>query len=209
MSDHDVFVRLTAETVLSPLNTSALFRGDARPLVVDLGCGKGRLLLAHARRHPDMWHLGVDRMLGRLRKVARGVQRLGLANVRLLRMDALYAACYLLPRRGVHEMFVAFPDPWPKLRHHRHRLFGPLFFDALAATLVPGGAVHVATDHMPYFEVIHRAVAADRRFEIAPVRLPTEEERTDFELGFLYERPIGRITFRLRPNAAARKEHEP
>lgn len=202
MEPHDLFVRITAENVLGPLNAAAVFGGEPRPLVVDLGCGKGRLLLARARRHPDRWHLGVDRMLGRLRKVARAARRLGLANVRLLRMDALYAVCHLLPRRGVREMFVAFPDPWPKLRHHRHRLFGPVFLDALAATLEPGGTVHVATDHMPYFDVIHRVVSRDPRFVIAPAWLPTEEERTDFELGFLAERPIGRMTFQLRPNVA-------
>ena len=73
--------------------------------------------------------------------------------------------------------------------------------DALAATLEPGGMVHVATDHLPYFDVIHHVVTHDPRFALAPAWLPTEEERTDFELEFLAERPIGRMTFQLRPEA--------
>lgn len=197
MDEHNLFIRLTAETVLAPFDVSTIFPGQARPLVVDLGCGKGRLILAHARRHPDVWHLGVDRMLGRLRKAARGALRLGLTNIRLLRMDALYAVCHLLPRHGVRELFIAFPDPWPKPRHHRHRLFSPIFLDALAKTLEPGGSVHVITDHLPYFATICHCVAADPRFHIGPVWLPEESERTDFELEFLNERPIGRITFQL------------
>lgn len=197
-------VRLTAQTVLDPVGLDALFPHPGRPVEVDMGCGKGRFLLARAARRPDVNFLGVDRLLGRIRKIARKAARAGAANVRLLRMDAYYTATYLIPDAGVRAYHIYFPDPWPKARHHRHRLFNEPFMDALARTLRPGGTVQLATDHLPYFDEIAAIVRDDRRFEPAPVALPAEEERTDFELLFMESKPIGRLAFRLRePPAAA------
>jgi tRNA (guanine-N7-)-methyltransferase len=167
-------------------------------LEADVGCGKGRFLLARAAANPETAFLGIDRMLGRLRKIESAAARRGLENIRLLRCDAAYAVTYLLPARAMDAIYVFFPDPWPKARHHGHRLFSPSFLEALTRVLKPGGGVHVATDHLPYFEEIGAILEADARFETAPAFAPTEAERTDFELRFLGVKPIGRGSWRLR-----------
>ena len=165
-----------------------------QPLVVDLGCGKGRFLLAHAARHPEWNLLGVERQLVRVRKIDRRVQKAGLANVRLLRLEAWYFVRWLVPPASVRRYFVYFPDPWPKQKHERHRLFNPDFLDALHRTLEPGGELHFATDHRPYFYPVRDLLLADDRFEVIPPYHPHDDERTDFELLFRHRKAIGRLS---------------
>ncbi len=192
--------RIYSEDGLSPLPLADLF-DKAAPIEVDLGCGKGRFLLARAGNHPETNFLGIDRMLRRIRKVDRKVVGAGLTNVRLFRMEAYYAVSYLLPPDSIAAYYILFPDPWPKAKHHAHRLFNRRFIDALDRTLKPGAAIHVATDHLPYFEEIYEVMRAEhRRFEEIPAWEPIDEERTDFELLFLGRKEIGRASFIKRAN---------
>ena len=179
---------------IRPLPLGAFF-GNDRPIEIDLGCGKGRFLLAHAAAHRAVNFLGVDRMLRRIRKVDNRARRLGLNNIRLLRMEAYYASTYLLPAEAIATYYIFFPDPWPKKRHHDHRLFNPRFMDALQRTLASRGAVHFATDHLPYYAEVRALILADRRFTEIPPFIPMPEEQTDFELYYASRTPIGRFSF--------------
>jgi tRNA (guanine-N7-)-methyltransferase len=190
-------LRIFPDNWLGPLSLEKHFDRD-RPLEVDVGCGKGRFLVAHASAHSGVSFLGIDRMLRRIRKVDNKARRLGLANLRLMRIEAYYGVTYLLPPASVSTYYIFFPDPWPKKRHHDNRLFNPLFIEALHRTLRPGGAVHFATDHLPYFEDVKGILSADRRFEeVAPYE-PAEKERTDFELYYIQHTPIGRYSCRKK-----------
>ena len=73
-------------------------------------------------------------------------------NARVLRLEALYTFHYLLPDHHARTVYVFFPDPWPKKKHHSHRLFGPIFRTALWKRLALGGKLEFATDHQEYFE---------------------------------------------------------
>jgi len=170
----------TIDTAL-PIDT--LF-DSALPLELDCGCGKGRFLLARAAAHPNVQFLGVDRMLVRIRKLDRKIQRAGLGNVKLLRMEAFYSLQQLLPPRRIRTVYIFFPDPWPKRRHHRRRLFNPAFLNVLWSRLQTGGTVQVATDHLDYFAEIRNCLAADMRFREVPHLVRNETEQTDFELIF-------------------------
>lgn len=188
-------VRIFAQDWLKPLPLTSFFDA-ARPLEVDIGCGKGRFLLAHASKHPETCFLGIDRMLRRIRKVDNKARRIGLMNLRLLRMDAFYAVTYLIPADSVSAYYILFPDPWPKKRHQDHRLFNEKFVDALHRTLVVQGHLYFSTDHMPYFEAVRASLAGDKRFEEIPALEPSEDERTDFELYYIQQGRIGRCSFR-------------
>ena len=181
---------------LGPLDVRRFFAHPARRLEVDLGCGKGRFLLARAAKHPETNFLGIDRMLRRIRKVDNRARRLDLGNIRLMRLEAYYAVAHLLPAGAVDAYYIFFPDPWPKAKHEGHRLFNARFLDALHRTLAPGGVAPVATDHLPYFEQLSEVFAGDARFAPIAPYVPPEDEQTDFERYYIASKPIGRLSVR-------------
>jgi tRNA (guanine-N7-)-methyltransferase len=170
--------------------------GTQRPLAVDVGCGKGRYLLAAAQKHPEMDFLGIDRMRSRIQKLSRRLTRASLQHVHLLQVEASYAIQHLLPDHCVSVFTIFFPDPWPKRRHHRRRLVCPSFLNDLDRAMAPGGNIHVATDDRDYFESISELFEPDSRFDAIPVFVPDADEQTDFERLFSGQgKPIGRASY--------------
>lgn len=186
--------RLRPDQWLWPLDLAGYFP-RAQPLEVDLGCGKGRFLLARAQAHPEVNFLGIDRMLARIRRIDHRAQRRRLDNLRLLRVEGYYAVAHLMPAAAVRTYYIFHPDPWPKARHHEHRLFNPRFVDALHRTLQPAGRVHISTDHLPYYEEIKAILDADARFRPVEAFVPGPEEQTDFERWYITRGPIGRCSY--------------
>jgi tRNA (guanine-N7-)-methyltransferase len=121
------------------------------PIEIDLGCGDGGFLIESAQLRPQHNFLGVERLLGRIRKVEKRARRLALANVRGLRIEIAYATQWLFPADSVAVIHVLFPDPWPKRRHWKRRLFQPEFVAHVYRALQRGGLLNVATDHPEYF----------------------------------------------------------
>ena len=97
---------------------------------------------------------------------------------------SLYTFHYLLPEHHARRVYVFFPDPWPKKKHHSHRLFGPLFRAALWKRLEKGGKIEFATDHAEYFAEVCEGFAADEKFRrVEPMPRPPEVW-TEFESMF-------------------------
>lgn len=169
---------------------------DTAPLEVDLGCGDGSFLVEMARAFPDRRFLGVERLLGRVRKVCKRLHRGNLANARVLRLESRYTVEWLLPPASVSRLHLLCPDPWPKARHHRRRLVQQDFLAALWDVLQPGGEFLFKTDDAAYHEWTLEQVAAFGRFH----GLAWEQDAffypvTDFERQWL---AAGRTLHRLR-----------
>ncbi len=178
------------------------FSAGYQSVSVDLGCGKGRFLLARALLHPQELILGVDRLIHRLAKIDARARKAGIQNIRLVHADAGLVVGCLLPNRSVDIFFVFFPDPWPKRRHYKRRLFSPPILDAFHRTLKQGGIIHIATDNADYHKAILRLFSNDSRFAPTAPYEPPEEEKTDFELIFLAKgERIYRSSFASLPGA--------
>jgi tRNA (guanine-N7-)-methyltransferase len=168
------------KSLVERLDLEKLFGRNAQ-LHVDLGCGDGLFLCALAQRMPEKNFLGIERLLGRIRTVARRAARIG--NVRLLRMEISYAVRYLLPPASVETFHLLFPDPWPKRRHWQRRIVNESFLRAIDQALVSGGTFYIATDRVDYFEKIKEIARANPDFatlDFADIDLP----HTKFERKF-------------------------
>lgn len=151
------------------------------PLELDLGCGDGSFLLAMAREFPDRNFLGVERLLGRVRKVCRRASRGGITNVRLLRLETSYTVDWFLPQGAFSRIHLLFPDPWPKKKHEERRLVTPQFTRAAAALLQPGGEFLFKSDHPEYFTEAASVLRAEPEFQELDWR---PEGFAYFETGF-------------------------
>jgi len=156
----------------------------SRPLEIEVGCGKGQFLTRRAKEHPECDFLGIERMLERVRLFDGKCRRDKIDNAKVLRLEALYTFHYLLPVHHARTVYVFFPDPWPKKKHHSHRLFGPLFLNALWKRLETGGKLEFATDHREYFETVKECFASDARFEETEPMPRPYEVWTEFETMF-------------------------
>jgi tRNA (guanine-N7-)-methyltransferase len=131
--------------------------------------------------------------------VKRRAERQGL-DVVLVLGEALYVMSTVLPAARFRAVHVYFPDPWPKDRHHKRRLFDRDTIDIVLARLEPGGRICFATDHLDYGAVVeellgsHPALAVER-----PARWPGGA-RTNYERKYVRDgRPILRLEATLLP----------
>jgi len=157
----------------------ALF-GNDRPVEIEIGPGRGDVLVAFATSHPERNFFGIEHVRGAAARVAARIHAAGLANARVLAADAACVVAQCVPRGSVAAYHVYFPDPWPKRRHHKRRVVTPAFAGAMARTLVAGGAVHVATDVRELFEEIAGVLVTagfTPRDAVAPPRPTTRFER--------------------------------
>ncbi len=159
--------------------------GNEHSLEVELGCGKGRFVATRAQKNPDINYLAVERMKGRAFATADKFRRRDLSNARVLRIEAAYTINALLPPNSIDVLYVFFPDPWPKRRHHTRRLFNDDFMTSLCRTLKPGACVYLNTDHKEYFEVIYELLETHDRFRAVDPVIPSDDEQTGFEMVFL------------------------
>jgi tRNA (guanine-N7-)-methyltransferase len=155
-----------------------------QPLEVELGCGDASFIAEYAKRHPEKNFLGVERLLGRIKKLDRKGQRAGLTNLRGVRIENTYFLEWLLPQHAAAALHIYFPDPWPKKKHRRHRLVGGSFPELAARSLVHGGVVYLRTDDTDYFEQMVAVFAAAKEFESVETPSELAEVRTDFETDF-------------------------
>ncbi len=139
---------------------------NEKPVEVEIGCGKGRFLINSAMAYPENNYIGIERALRYFRIMKERVVRRELANVRLLRDDAVYFVERFIPDGAVSAYHIYFPDPWPKKRHRKRRLFNTRFLEEIERTLAAGGTLDFATDYVEYFEEIQALLEASDRLDV-------------------------------------------
>jgi tRNA (guanine-N7-)-methyltransferase len=155
-----------------------------QPIEVELGSGDGSFLANYAKLHPERNFLGVERLLGRLRKLNRKALRAGLTNVALLRLEASYVIEFLVPAESIDALHIYFPDPWPKRKHRKNRLINERFTEVVAKALKVGGVIYLRTDDLDYFQQMTRVFNGNTRFVAVEMPKALADVVTDFERNF-------------------------
>jgi tRNA (guanine-N7-)-methyltransferase len=131
------------------------------PVVLDIGFGMGETTLAMAAGDPARDVIAVDVHTPGAGALLRDLDSTGLHNVRVIVGDAVDVLRDMLPPSSLDEVRLYFPDPWPKVKHHKRRLFSAAFAALTSTRLRPGGRLHCATDWAPYAEQMLQIVADD------------------------------------------------
>lgn len=146
---HLEWVKLRQNELESKL--AALFP-EPVDLTLEIGCGHGHWLADFAVAFPKKQCLGVDIIGDRIDRAERKVRRAGTTNATFLRGEAFEVLDLMPEHVRLTEVFILFPDPWPKKRHWKNRLFSAKFLTELAKRCSSGVRCHFRTDHDPYFE---------------------------------------------------------
>jgi tRNA (guanine-N7-)-methyltransferase len=170
-------------SIVERLDLTKLFP-RSQPLEAELGCGDASFIAEYAKRHPEKNFIGVERLLGRIRKLDKKGRRFGLTNLRGVRIESAYFLEWLLPRHAAGSLHVYFPDPWPKLKHRKHRLINERFPELAHAAIKPGGRVYLRTDDADYFEQMQAMFGTSSKFRAVETPAELSGLLTDFETDF-------------------------
>ncbi len=151
-------IDIDLDQVSIPLQWPELFGRDA-PTDIEIGTGKGKFLNEFATAQPERNILGVERSAKYHSLCCDRAARRGLTNVRVLRTTGEDLLFRLLTEASVASMYVLFPDPWPKKRHHKRRIFKSEIVVEMVRALEIGGRLLVKSDHADYAEVIGEVLA--------------------------------------------------
>ncbi len=150
----------------SRLDFSAAF-GRAAPVMLEIGFGNGDALATLAAQHPENDYLGIEVHRPGIGRLLARLETEGLTNVRVLCADAKDVLARNIADESLSAVYVLFPDPWPKKRHHKRRLVQPAFVELIRRKLKVGGVLHLATDWGNYADHMQAVLTGAAGF--APV----------------------------------------
>ncbi len=125
-----------------------------RPVSIEYCSGNGQWIAEKAASHPEKMWVAVEMDFERARKIWVKIDRFSLSNLLVVCGEALTFSEHYVPSGSVEEVYVNFPDPWPKKRHAKHRLFQAPFEKELERQLVKGGRGIFVTDDPLYAKQI-------------------------------------------------------
>ena len=187
------FVIDPRQTGFVRLDLAKLF-GNRHRVVLEIGSGKGRFLIATAAEQPGVNVIGIEKSLHYHRLIRDRVMKRGLRNVRLINHDGFLVLRDMLAEASVDEIHIYFPDPWPRKREQKRRIIRAEALEEIRRVLVPGGSGIYVTDHREYFEaaapLIESAFRSERR-----IPQPEDSPRTNYEAKYREE---GREIYEVR-----------
>jgi len=142
-------VQPTKDEVLEGLALAGTWKSDFfkndKPLVVELGCGRGEYAVDLGQRDPSKNYLGIDIKGARIWQGAKQAKEAGMDHVGFLRTRIEWVKHCFAPGE-IDEIWITFPDPQIKYQRAKHRMIGPAFLEVYRSLLAPGGSVHLKSD---------------------------------------------------------------
>lgn len=127
------------------------FLNCQKPIMLEIGCGKGAFILETARRNPDVNFIAVEKISNVIIAALEKVKAEGITNVRFVNADAI-KVCEGLQEHSVSRLYLNFSDPWPKKGYAKRRLTHRNFLECYKRILKEDGAVFFKTDNRPLFD---------------------------------------------------------
>jgi tRNA (guanine-N7-)-methyltransferase len=166
--------RLLTETLLprvainlpeaGQLDPKILFPAAPPAVWLEIGFGAGEHLAHQAEQHPEIGFIGCEVFENGIARLLGDIAHRELGNIRIFADDARLLLDCLAPA-SIGRVFILFPDPWPKERHHKRRLVAPATLDRLAIVMQPGAELRLATDDQGYLVWMLEHVTAHPEFE--------------------------------------------
>jgi tRNA (guanine-N7-)-methyltransferase len=176
---------------------------SSRKLVLEIGSGMGETTLEIAKAHPEADFIAIEVHGPGVGSLLNAIEREQLANLRVIRHDALDVLEHMIADRSLAAIHLFFPDPWPKKRHHKRRMVQPAFAALAARKLKDGGILHAATDWPDYAEHMDAVFSQEPLLEPAAQAF-TSRPVTKFESrGQRLGHPICELLFRRAGKAPA------
>ena len=186
------------KTLHSPLNWKDVF-GNDRLVEIEVGSGKGRFLKESAQRNPEVNYVGIERASKYFAKSCERLAKHDITTARLVYCDAPYFLYRHVANQSVSAFHIYFPDPWPKKRHRKRRIFNnSIWIRELVRTLNnKSGKIYIATDYKTYFWEIQELFDCHPDFEYCPKKsTETNYIQTSFEIKYREQgHPIYRAVY--------------
>lgn len=152
-----------------------LFPGPVEDVWLEIGFGGGEHLLFQARKHERTGFIGCEPFIAGVAKVVNGAGKAGLRNILVYDDDANHVLDWL-PPSSIGQVYVLFPDPWPKRRHRKRRLLTAEGIARIARVMRSGAPFRFASDIADYAEMVQEGIAASPHFDMAPGLLEKRPE---------------------------------
>lgn len=158
-----------------------------QPVTLELGAGTGHFSVEMARRHPAQKFVAVDVKADRLYQGARVAHEAKLTNIYFVRAHADQLLQFL-PAHSVNELWLTFPDPYPKKRAAKHRMTHPHFLAIFQQLVAPGGTFHFKTDNLELFHwSLEQMVAKKLPLGFLTFDLHASQASEDYKIQTTYE----------------------
>lgn len=148
-------------------STDALYvlTSQQKPIKIEIGFGNGDSLIEMAKNDPDSLYVGIEVHTPGVGRILLNIHEMGLNNLKIMSHDAVEILRDMVPDHVLTRVFLFFPDPWHKLRHHKRRIVNQKFRDLLATKLLTDGVIHMATDWQNYADHMAAEFLSDARFQ--------------------------------------------
>lgn len=161
--------------------------GNEREVKIEFCSGNGKWILEKAQKEPLTNWVAVEWNYSRVRKIWSKIKNHGLTNLIVISGEALTFSSNYIPACSIKEIFINFPDPWPKTKHEKHRLMKPSFVQELNRILQENGAVTFVTDDERYLEWTLKHFLQSQLFDPLHPHPHVIEEKSGYGTSFFEE----------------------
>ncbi|MCG8572369.1 MAG: tRNA (guanosine(46)-N7)-methyltransferase TrmB [Spirochaetes bacterium] len=154
---------IQAESEPATHNWQTIFP-DTLPIIVEIGCGNGHFLVEKAQNQPENNYIGIDIKAKRIIRCREKQTKKQVQNIKWICGEAFHGLQSYFKDQSIRQIYMTFPDPWPKKKHHKKRLFQKDFVDLVFQKLESEGTFVFISDFFEYYQVAYELIQNDERF---------------------------------------------